>query len=234
MRCQNPDCGQDFTPRANNRTVQVTCGRAVCLRWLKRYRAEVSGPPRGLAEKDWEAVAERLQQGEIMDTLILTARETGLRKAELLGLMAGDVRAPDGSIREVVPIRGQRNDHGHFVATKSRRPRNAFLSPACREWIAALLDARPGLTWLFSYSHAYVSAAWRILQRAAGVKNPATGRPYRFHDLRHTYALDLVRKGAIDLAREALGHSDPKTTMRYAERTPEEIAAAINKVRSGP
>lgn len=41
----------------------------------------------------------------------------------------------------------------------------------------------------------------------------------RFHDLRHTAASWLLQDGAdLDLVRDVLGHSDIKTTMRYAQR----------------
>lgn len=59
------------------------------------------------------------------------------------------------------------------------------------------------------------------------VKN-AEVRNFRFHDLRHTAATRMTELG-IDLAvvQEILGHSDIKTTMRYAHPVPERKLKAI-------
>ncbi len=53
------------------------------------------------------------------------------------------------------------------------------------------------------------------------------------HRLRHTFAHGLLDSSRdIRLVAQALGHSDVRTTMRYTERTEEEIARAIEKKNS--
>ncbi len=50
------------------------------------------------------------------------------------------------------------------------------------------------------------------------------------HKLRHTFAHGLLNtSNDIRLVAQALGHSDVRTTMRYTERTKEELARAIEK-----
>lgn len=50
------------------------------------------------------------------------------------------------------------------------------------------------------------------------------------HKLRHTFAHGLLdSSNDVRLVAQALGHSDVRTTMRYTERTEEEIAKAIEK-----
>lgn len=50
------------------------------------------------------------------------------------------------------------------------------------------------------------------------------------HLLRHTYALELLESSKdVRLVAQALGHSDVRTTMRYTERTEEEIAKAVEE-----
>lgn len=50
------------------------------------------------------------------------------------------------------------------------------------------------------------------------------------HKLRHTFAHGLLDTSKdVRLVAQALGHSDVRTTMRYTERTEEELAAAIEE-----
>lgn len=48
----------------------------------------------------------------------------------------------------------------------------------------------------------------------------------RFHDLRHTAATRLAQTMQLALVGQVLGHSDPKTTHRYVNRTREVINQA--------
>ena len=52
------------------------------------------------------------------------------------------------------------------------------------------------------------------------------------HLLRHTFATELLdNSGDIRLVAQALGHSDVRVTMRYTERSDEEMAKALEKAR---
>lgn len=52
------------------------------------------------------------------------------------------------------------------------------------------------------------------------------------HLLRHSFATDLLDSSKdIRLVAQALGHSDVRITMRYTERTAEEVAEALEKSR---
>lgn len=53
-------------------------------------------------------------------------------------------------------------------------------------------------------------------------------KPFRFHDLRHTFATRLVQKG-VDIYKVAklLGHKDVSTTQRYAHHYPESLRDGV-------
>ena len=80
--------------------------------------------------------------------------------------------------------------------------------------------------------------------------NPATEKPYkdlkrgfkrallrsgidhcRFHDLRHTFASQLVMAGIdITTVKELMGHKSLKMTMRYSHLAPEHKQKAVDKL----
>jgi integrase len=90
---------------------------------------------------------------------------------------------------------------------------------------------------------------WNIYSSRVGLvfPNPATGKPivdiksmwinilgdaeihnFRFHDLRHTFASNLVMKGApLYMVQKLLGHSTLEMTMRYAHLSPDSTAQAV-------
>jgi integrase len=65
--------------------------------------------------------------------------------------------------------------------------------------------------------------SWKAALKAAGIS-----RPFRFHDLRHSCASQLVMSGASLMAvKEILGHESLKTTMRYAHLSPDYVAQEV-------
>ena len=54
---------------------------------------------------------------------------------------------------------------------------------------------------------------------------------FRWHDLRHHFATSMRRSGAdLTLIKEALGHQNMETTLRYAHHSRPELAEAVNRV----
>lgn len=67
---------------------------------------------------------------------------------------------------------------------------------------------------------------WKALKKAE-VEN------FRFHDLRHTFAIRLVQAG-VDLytISKLLGHRDISTSQRYAHHNIESVSLAIEKLNA--
>ena len=58
----------------------------------------------------------------------------------------------------------------------------------------------------------------------AGIEN------FRWHDLRHTFASRFTRKKGLRAAQQQLGHSDPKTTAKYAHVSEAEIRDGLHEM----
>ena len=80
--------------------------------------------------------------------------------------------------------------------------------------------------------------ATKVLTSLTNIKNSWTGllknariKDFRFHDLRHDFASKLVMAGTpLNTVRDLLGHTDIKTTLRYAHLAPEHQASWVEKI----
>jgi integrase len=148
--------------------------------------------------------------------IIALALNTGMRRGEIF-----DLRWPDVNLRrKLITIRGE--------ISKSRSTRHIPMSNEAHACLSAWKPEHlknqlvfPSPTTGFRLNNIYSS--WKNLLEKAGINN------FRFHDLRHHFASTLVMKGVdLNTVRELLGHSDIKTTLRYAHLAPEHTAAAIS------
>src|SRR5215218_5740130 len=63
------------------------------------------------------------------------------------------------------------------------------------------------------------------MEKAGVGRDRGTGKPFVFHDLRHTFGTLAVQAFALSDVRASMGHADVQTTMLYVHHTPQHDAA---------
>lgn len=196
------------------------------MRWLRCTRP----PIRYL--QDHESVALlRAEVDRLSQSMILLALRTGMRVGELLGLRWRDVDVG----QQVLTIASSIVD-GVRGTPKNHRVRVVPLTADAAEGLSKLRRGRSASdTPVFSLDgHAPLSrdqANWRLHRacRTAGI--PTVG----WHALRHTFATDLLRKGAnIRAVQSLLGHSTVLMTERYTHVAPHQLREAVSLLCTTP
>lgn len=141
-------------------------------------------------------------------TMIALAADTGLRFSELIALDWSDV---DLETRRLSVRRGCVK--GIFDSPKNNRVRHLRLTSEA----AAALDALPHRTGLLFTHNGKVINDETARRHLAFACRLANIEPIGWHVLRHSFASELIRRGAsVYSVKELLGHQDVEVTMRYA------------------
>lgn len=157
---------------------------------------------------------------------VLLSLNTGLRQGELLKLKWDDIDF-DNAVLTVVGTTSKTGKTRHVNLNSEalavlRAWRNQPGNKSISGYVFASIDGEPFQDMRTSWEG--------VLRRAKITK-------FRWHDLRHTFASNLVMAGEnLNTVRELLGHADYKMTLRYAHLAPEHKAAAVAKLcdyRSG-
>lgn len=148
--------------------------------------------------------------------MVLLALNTGMRRKEIFTLLWSDIDLKT----KTICIRSE------IAKSKSKRyiPMNDSLQEVLEIWHTNQQDAT-GLVFPNADGKSFdnIYKAWSGLLINARIEN------FRFHDLRHNFASQLVMKG-VDLytVKELLGHSTITVTERYAHLAPKKLADAVN------
>lgn len=166
-----------------------------------------------------------VEEGKKLMAYLRGIDKTEARVIELL-LLTGARRS------EILQARWENLDLEHRILTvplsKSGRTRHIYLSAEAAGIFAKMRGLSTG--YIFPGRNADRPAStlyqfWRKTRDTLGL----TGT--RVHDLRHTYASYLVSGGhSLYETQQLLGHSDPRTTMRYAHFAQEKLLAAAEDV----
>lgn len=144
---------------------------------------------------------------------VIMALKTGMRAGEILGLKWPDI---DANANQIV-----------IRKNKSGRMRFIPLHPDVAEILSSL--PKHG-EFVFSDKHGerYGRSSW-IRTQFEKALDQAGIRDFHIHDLRHTFASELIMKGAdLKTVSELLGHSSTRMTERYSHLSPHHKSLAVN------
>lgn len=173
----------------------------------------------------------QLRNGLIADLLL----STGLRIDEVLNLKASQLSSCGQWLKQVI-CKGQKVRDVYIPrevdaplaawltvrASILRKHRVKFSDSAAYPLLISNYTAKKSDPKSFKVSY---KTFWRALKAACRIAGVEQISP---HKLRHTFALLLLdQTHDIRFVAQALGHSDVKTTMRYTERSKQQIGTMI-------
>lgn len=175
------------------------------------------GEPRALrfiGAKDFRAIIRAAAHDPEWQDFILFAAYTALRSGEILRLGFRDIDNPQGFIRV-------------SNLQKNRQEDRIPINDGARE-ILVRCRSRRHRSPIFRFTNVFwVSQKFQKTLEKIGLK----GR-YRFHDLRHTYATNLVSQGVgIYTVKELLRHRAIESTTIYAKVKPAHLVESSAQVR---
>jgi integrase len=154
--------------------------------------------------------------GQAVRPVVVTALNTGMRRGEILDLRWENVDFE----RRFIRVERSKNGRSRKV------PMNSRLAAELRRLRSN------GTPYVFTQRAGErlksIVTAFKTACRHAAIGH------VRFHDLRHTFATNLVMNG-VDLVtvKEILGHSDISMTVRYSHPSDERKMAAVECILGG-
>ena len=148
--------------------------------------------------------------------LVFFALQTGMRRGEILNL-----KWPDLDFNtNLICVRHSKARKPRFIPINSELENMLKSMPTASEYVFGTADGQAGFTL---YRKPFETA-----MKKAGISD------FRFHDLRHCFASDLVMKG-VDLktVSELLGHSSTAMTERYSHLSPAHKRTAVELLPKG-
>ena len=143
--------------------------------------------------------------------MVLISLHTGMRQGNLFSLLWGDI----DFVSNTVTLRAAASKAGKTL----RLPINSVAVEVLKAWREQSANTAPSaLVFPSPVTRGMLSdvkTAWKAVLKDAGIEN------FRWHDMRHDFASQLVMRGVdLNVVRELLGHADMKMTMRYAHLAP--------------
>jgi integrase len=150
---------------------------------------------------------------DYLKPIVLTALHTGMRKTEILKLKWKQVDMKNGFI--------------HLSDTKSGKRRSIPINETLYKTLKSI-DRRLDVQYVFfnPKTGKHYNDIKKAFNRAC---EKAKITDFRFHDLRHTFASQLLMGGGdLVVLKEILGHADIKMTLRYSHLASAHMKKAVN------
>lgn len=201
-----------------------------------RGLSKLSEPPnreRYLTDTELSVLLLECKEGrnEHLWLIVMTALNTGMRKGDILTLRWCEINFEDNEIRRQmqktsrvngIPMtRDFRQAMLCYAVGQLHRGHDVYIFPSPNKYTQPL--------------HPDSNIGFRAACARAGLTN------FHFHDLRHTFATHFLRQQAkevgndmaLAMLQQILGHSNIKTTMRYAHILEEDKRTAMESFRIG-
>lgn len=184
--------------------------------------------PRAIPSEDVQRLLEAITTARDRALILLLLR-TGMRIGELLEVKVSDINLAE---RKILIYVGEKNFQGRAVYY------NEDAAQALQHWLKErdthsdyLFPGRSG-----SGTISYVTA-WGVMKRALD-RVGLSDRGYSLHNLRHTFATDMLNAGMrLEVLQQILGHQEIDMTMRYAKMTDltreKEYFKAMDRIEQG-
>lgn len=236
--------GLELSPgsvRLAYKVLHMALGKAVKLEYIPRNPADGCELPRmeqkeihPLDDHQVSALLEAVK-GSLLEPLVTLALFTGLRRSELLGLTWDRIDFQSGTI--LIDRQLARKEHrtaaGPFISPKSGKSRTISPAPSALKVLReqkrrqAEMQLRAGPMWDNPHSFVFTSELggplehWRVEAGFQDAVKAAGLEGVRFHDTRHTYAVNAIRAGDdIKTIQGNLGHASAAFTLdRYGHFT---------------
>jgi len=158
--------------------------------------------------------------------LLMFPLHTGARAGEQIAFEWGDI---DWHNRQIIIRRS--SALGVVGPTKSGKERRVPMTADLEAALKAIKHLRGPLVFCNEDGRPY--SKWQLHERLWGTARRAGLREIRWHDLRHSFASQLVMAGVpLPQVQQWMGHSTIGMTMRYSHLSPAAGAAHIRALES--
>ncbi|HBO84014.1 MAG: hypothetical protein A2073_03650 [Deltaproteobacteria bacterium GWC2_42_11] len=159
-----------------------------------------------------------------LKSIVTLARYTGMRRGNILSLTWSQV---DFQNRVITLGAEDTKNRERLIIPLAETPYNVLAGMKNAKVVSIICpfvfnqDGKP-------YNPHQLSMAFNRACRRAGIEN------FRFHDLRHDFASNLVQRGNdLYVVQHLLGHKDGRMTQRYAHLRLENLKKAVETLETG-